>query len=192
MIHRLSPLTLLFASFLMVVMTVAHAEEKVLPLPQPLVTNCLLLNFEKDPAKLPKDDKLLYTTGEVVKQDAENMNTAGGLVQLRKKGYVMHDTVLRWTLPQGFKPGKYDIYTLVGLGGIAPQSYLIRIGADATSIASRAEFRQANIASWQMNWQDGKAVVELKSGDTVIEIEIKGNATDQKMIKAFLLVLQGS
>lgn len=166
---------------------ITAAETPDLPIAQPLTAHGLLLGFAGSPAEKLKDVKLLFAAGEVISHDAESIYVGSGSVQLKKKGYAMQTAVLRWPLPDGVLPGHYRISTLFMLGGVSPQTFTIKAGQDAAHLAVRSGFRQANQKSWQMSWLAASREMTLLPGDKVIEIEVKGNASDQKHVRSFFL-----
>ncbi|MBN2643431.1 MAG: hypothetical protein JXR78_17400 [Victivallales bacterium] len=149
---------------------------------------CILLGFGNE----SKVEGINSIAGEVISHDAENMYVSNSALHLRKKGHATQTTLLRWKLPEKLKAGKYAVYSLFTLGGVSPQNFSISAGTDVGHLSQRGEFKQKNIASWKADWQKSSEEIVLTPNDRFIQIEIKGSASLQKVINAFLLEYIGS
>jgi hypothetical protein len=161
-------------------------SDLALPVKSPLESSCILLGFEA-PRAGENVENLTHITGMVVRHDADNMFISKGALCLRKKGHHRHKALLRWKLPATFRPGKYTLYSQFTLGGVSKQTFTIKAGPDAEHLSPRSVFSQKNAESWKMAWQKTSAAIALLADDQIIEIEVDGGASLQKVIKAFLL-----
>ena len=146
----------------------------------------VLLECEAKPSGAP-ESAAVY--GELVAHTADRLVPSRNDLILRKNGHVWHTATVRWTLPQSVRPGQYDVWTLFTLGGVAGQTFIVRLGPDADHLKQRIAFAQSNVVSWRKEWRKGSIPLKVYPGDGAIEIEVRGLASQQKQLDALELVL---
>ena len=95
---------------------------------------------------------------------------------------------LRYEIPVTVKPALYDVWTSFTLGGLADQTFMVRVGSDPDHLQIRATFKQRNPVSWASQWQRASAQIKLYPGDRVLEIHVDGKSYGQKILNDFMLV----
>ena len=171
--------------------TAAARADYLKPLPvKPERSPCILLEGEPRGEKTALDQenvKVCY--GELIEHDVARAFTSGNTLVLRKDGYVHSSAKLRYPLPDGVQPGRYDVWTSFTLGGVATQGFTVRGGPDPEHLQKRSAFNQSNGVSWKMQWRKASSQFSIYPGDKYIEIVVAGMATQQKDLDAFALVL---
>ncbi len=161
------------------------------PLPvKPEQKPCILLEAEHEDKKsgdAPKNLQVCYA--ELVEHNAGRAFIHGNALVLRKAGHAHSSATLRYKLPEDVLPGEYLIWTSFTLGGVATQTFSFRIGSDTDHLTQRTSFNQSNRVSWKTEWRRGSARLKVYPGDRYLEIQVKGMASQQKQVDAFLLVL---
>lgn len=95
---------------------------------------------------------------------------------------------LRYEIPDTVNPALYDVWTSFTLGGVADQTFTVRVGNAPDHLETRAAFTQKNPVSWAWQWQKAPSRIKLYPGDRVLEIHVDGRSYGQKILNDFMLV----
>ena len=70
---------------------------------------------------------------------------------------------------------------------VSAQTFTVKAGPDSEHLETRGTVKVTNDTGWKMQWMKGDDTVQLKDGDTVVQILNEGQAHDAKVFDAFVL-----
>lgn len=138
-----------------------------------------------------KDDGCRVASGSVVAHEGDDYVAAAteGVI-VAHRGLGKWQASFRFALDAAPAAGGRVFWARWRQGGepkVSAQTFDVWAGASAAALERRGTFRLTNNSPWEFDWVKAAQPLDLRTGDSVIEIRNSGQAHDAKVFQAFLL-----